>query len=298
MGEVTEARLLDDAICARMLPARPRDAHKGTFGTLACVCGSLDYAGAGLLCSMSAVRAGTGLVALAVPRSLQPLFSGRVREAITIGLPETEDGADIDPTGASEALAERSLDALVIGPGLRESDGYRELLLGLLARSGPPLVIDGSALNILSRSGEWWRHAERSCVLTPHPGEFARISGAAVSADAAERLQRATDAALRFGQVVVLKGAGTVICAADGRRAVSPFATPALATAGSGDVLAGLIGGLLAQGVAAFEAACLGVYMHASAGERIARTLGDAGLIASDLPHEIALVRHDLAALA
>jgi hydroxyethylthiazole kinase-like uncharacterized protein yjeF len=290
--------LLDDAGCARLLPPRPRDAHKGTFGTLACVCGSLDYAGAALLCAMSAARAGTGLVALAVPRSLQPLFAGRVREAITVALPETEAAADIDPAGAGHALKERGPDALVIGPGLRESDGYRELLLGLLARPGPPLVIDGSALNMLSRSGEWWRKVHRACVLTPHPGEFARITGAPVSADADERLARTTDAARRFGQVVVLKGAGTVICAADGRLALSPFATPALATAGSGDVLAGLIGGLLAQGAAPFDAACLGVYMHASAGARIARTLGDAGLVASDLPHEIALVRHDLAALA
>jgi hydroxyethylthiazole kinase-like uncharacterized protein yjeF len=290
--------LLDDAGCARLLPPRPRDAHKGTFGTLACVCGSLDYAGAALLCAMSAARAGTGLVALAVPRSLQPLFAGRVREAITIGLPETAGGADIDATAAGDALDERSPDALVIGPGLRESDGYRDLLLGLLERTGPPLVIDGSALNMLSRSGEWWRNVRRTCVLTPHPGEFARITGAPVSADADERLARTTDAARRFGQVVVLKGAGTVICAADGRLALSPFATPALATAGSGDVLAGLIGGLLAQGAAPFDAACLGVYMHASAGARIARTLGDAGLVASDLPHEIALVRHDLAALA
>ena len=288
---------LDDATCARMLPARPRDGHKGTFGTLACVAGSLDYAGAALLCALSAARGGTGLVAIAVPRSLQELFAGRVREAITIGLPETPTADDIDPAAAGHALKEHSPDAIVIGPGLRESEGYRVLLLGLLARSGPPLVVDGSALNLLSRSGEWWTGVQRACVLTPHPGEFARITGAPVSADANERLSRATAAARQFGQVVVLKGAGTVICAADGRRARSPIATPALATAGSGDVLAGLIGGLLAQGVAPFEAACLGVYLHGRAGERIAQRLGTSGLIASDLPYEIALVRHDLAAL-
>jgi hydroxyethylthiazole kinase-like uncharacterized protein yjeF len=293
----SEATLLDEATCARLLPPRPRDAHKGTFGTLVCVCGSLDYAGAALLCALSAARAGTGLVAVAVPRSLQPLFAGRVREAITIGLPETDAGDDIDPAGAGHAVKECAPDALVVGPGLRESEGYKALLLGLLARSGPPLVIDGSALNLLARSGEWWTGVQRKCVLTPHPGEFARISGAPVAADPVERLERATAAARRFGQVVVLKGAGTVICAPDGRRAVSPYATAALATAGSGDVLAGLIGGLLAQGVAPFDAACLGVYLHGSAGARIALALGDSGLIASDLPREIALARHDLAAL-
>ncbi len=298
MNEDNSVTLLDDATCARLLPARPRDAHKGTFGTLACVCGSLDYAGAALLCAMSAARAGTGLVAIAVPGSLQPLFAGRIWEAITIGLSETAAGNDVDPAAAGHALTERSPDALVVGSGLHELDGYRELLLGLLARSGPPLVLDGGALNMLSGSGEWWENVKRECVLTPHPGEFARLTGAPVSADPTERLGRAAEAAHRFGQVVVLKGAGTVICAADGRRALSPFATPALATAGSGDVLAGLIGGLLAQRVAPYDAACLGVYMHGSAGERIARSLGDSGLIASDLPHEIALVRRDLAALA
>jgi NAD(P)H-hydrate epimerase len=158
------------------------------------------------------------------------------------------------------------------------------------------MVVDGGALNLLSRSGEWWRDAQRECVLTPHPGEFARLMGAPAGESDGERMTSAIAAAQRFGQVVVLKGARTVVAAPDGRSAVAPFANAALATAGSGDVLAGTIGSLLAQGVAAFDAACLGVYLHGRAGERLRQRLGDAGLLASDLPYEIALARHELVA--
>ena len=173
-----------------------------------------------------------------------------------------------------------------------------KLVVGLVARSGPPTVVDGGALNLLSRGGNWWIGAQRECVMTPHPGEFARVTGeGGPTSDDDERLERCKEAAGRFGQVVVLKGAHTVIASPDGRAAVAPFANPALATAGSGDVLAGLIGALLAQGMAPFDAACLGVFMHGMAGERIGQRLGDAGLLASDLPYEIALVRHDLAEL-
>jgi hydroxyethylthiazole kinase-like uncharacterized protein yjeF len=293
-----DARLigLDDEFVAGLLPRRDADGHKGTFGTLVCIAGSLDYAGAGLLCAMSAARGGAGLVALAVPRSLQPIFAGRVPEVITIALPETETGGDVDPAAAGHVLKGPSPDALVVGPGLRESEGYRALLLGLLDRDGPPMVVDGGALNLLSRSGEWSTTVRRACVLTPHPGEFARLTGVPVGTADVERVERCAAAADRFGQVVVLKGARTVICSADGRRARSPFANAALATAGSGDVLAGLTGAFLAQGVAPFEAACLGVFLHGAAGQRISQRLGDAGLLSSDLPYEIAIVRHDLAA--
>lgn len=288
---------LDEASCARLVPHRDPSGHKGTFGTVVCVAGSLDYAGAALLCVLSAARSGAGLVTLAVPSSLQTLFAGRVPEVTTYGLEETTDGMDIDPASAGHGLKDLGPASLVIGPGLRESEGYRELVVGLIARSGPPLVVDGGALNMLARSASWWIGARRDCVLTPHPGEFARVTGEGVSADDDERLMRCKVAAGRFGQVVVLKGAHTVIASPDGRVAVAPFANPALATAGSGDVLAGLIGALLAQGMAAFDAACLGVFMHGMAGERISQRLGDAGLLASDLPYELALVRHDLAEL-
>jgi ADP-dependent NAD(P)H-hydrate dehydratase / NAD(P)H-hydrate epimerase len=157
------------------------------------------------------------------------------------------------------------------------------------------LVLDGGALNILARSGDWWERVRAAAVLTPHPGEFARLDGTAVGDEDSERLERCIAAARRTGQVVVLKGARTVVAAPNGRIARAPFQNPALASAGTGDVLAGAIGGLLAQGFEPFEAACLGVYLHGAAGERVADRLGDSGLLASDLPLEMAVVRGQLA---
>lgn len=286
---------LDAEYCAPLLPSRDPSGHKGTFGTVLCVAGSLDYLGAALLGATASARGGAGLVVLAVPGSLQPLVAGRVPEVVTLGLAELEDGADVDPERALEQITEREADALVVGPGLRESEAYRELIARLLSLSGAHVVVDGGALNLLARSGEWWKEVGRNCVLTPHPGEFERLSGAAIGDGDQERIDRCAEAGGRFGQVVVLKGAHTVVAAPDGRVAVALFANSALATAGSGDVLAGLIGALLAQDVEPFDAACLGVYLHGMAGERISERLGDSGLLASDLPYEIAVARYELA---
>lgn len=299
---------LDDESCARMLPVRDPNSHKGTHGKLICLSGSAEYAGAALLCVSAATRGGAGLVALAVPGSLVPLFAGRVLEVVTVALPETEPG-EAEPIGALAEILGQQPDALVVGPGLRESEGNGRLVAGLLNQPPPdpdaaagvhvaPIVLDGGALNLLSRGGEWWPGVRRACVLTPHPTEFARLTGIAVGRSDQERAERCSAAAAEFGQVVVLKGARTVIGAPDGRLAVAPFANAALATAGTGDVLAGLIGALLAQRVAPFDAARLGVYLHGRAAERISQRLGDAGLVASDLPYEIALARHELSALA
>jgi NAD(P)H-hydrate epimerase len=289
--------LLDAATCAALLPKRAAEGHKGTFGTLVCVCGSLDYAGAALLCGLGAARAGVGLVALAVPASLQPMLVGRVPELVTMALPEQPAGRGVDSLEAAALLDARAPDALVVGSGMAENEGNRELVLRLLANDGAPAVLDGGALNLLGRSGRWWLTNKRACVLTPHPGEYARIMGTPAGASADERSASATAAAQRFGHVVVLKGAHTVIAAPDGRVAVAPFANAALATAGSGDVLAGAIGSLMAQRMAPFDAACLGVWLHGRAGERVSERLGDSGLLASDLPYEIAVARHELTAI-
>lgn len=287
---------LDPATCAALLPKRPADGHKGTFGTLLCVCGSLDYAGAALLCGLGAARAGAGLVVLAVPAALQPVVAGRVPELVTVALPEQPAGRGADSLEAAALIGARTPDALVIGCGMAENEGNRELVLRLLAAAGPPCVIDGGALNLLARSGRWWAANQRECVLTPHPGEFARIMGTPAGATDDAREASAKAAAERFGRTVVLKGANTVIATPGGQVATSPFANAALATAGSGDVLAGTIGSLMAQRVAPFDAARLGVWLHGRAAQRISERLGDAGLLASDLPYEIAVARHELAA--
>jgi NAD(P)H-hydrate epimerase len=279
---------LDGESTRALIPRRDPDGHKGSFGRVLCVAGSLDYAGAALLCGLSAVRGGAGRVALAVPEALQAVFAGRVPETITIGLPA-------ETAAALERIARLEDDAFVVGPGLAEEPPTYDLVVGVLESDGSPAVVDAGALNLLARSPERIANLGRPCVMTPHPGEFARLTGSPVGKSDGERLERCAEAARRFGQVVVLKGARTVIAAPDGRVAVAPFANAALATAGSGDVLSGLIGALLAQQMKPFDAACLGVYLHGRAGERLSWRMGDAGTAASDIAHELPATRHELA---
>lgn len=315
------ATLLDDDIAAALLPERPERGHKGSFGRLLVVAGSLDYAGAAFLVCTAAGRAGAGLVTLAVPESLQPLFAAKVIEATTMALPE-DDVEELEPDEALARILDHEHDAIVVGPGLRPGLATRQFIADLLAfddpvaRAGneageaavmPPIVLDAEALRGLASTDTWWEHVHRSAVLTPHIGEFARLRAGAghdpaadgdLIADDTARVTAAGAAAVEWGQIVVLKGARTVIAAPDGSLSVARFMNPAMATGGTGDVLAGTIGSLLAQGLAPFDAARLGVHLHGLAGEAVRERLGDAGLLASDLPVEIAFARRRLAVLA
>ncbi|MCI0346003.1 MAG: NAD(P)H-hydrate dehydratase [Chloroflexi bacterium] len=300
---------LDDASVSALLPQRPARGHKGTFGKLLVIAGSLDYAGAALLTCRAAARAGAGLVTLAVPESLQPLFAAKVVEATTMALPEDEVEA-LDPELAIAAILDHEHDAIALGPGLRPGLATTEfvrLILEPPGESPPPLVLDAEALRSMATLERWWEPARRPAVLTPHPGEFERLrSGAGVEAgrdgdlvaDDAARAAAAADAATLWGQVVVLKGAKTVVAAPDGGLAVAPFENPALASGGTGDVLTGAIGAFLAQGLAPFDAARLGVYLHGLAGDAVRERFGDSGLIASDLPEAIAVARKRLSTVA
>ncbi|HET7180817.1 MAG TPA: NAD(P)H-hydrate dehydratase [Candidatus Limnocylindrales bacterium] len=302
---------LDDRTVALLLPERPARGHKGTFGKVLVVAGSLDYAGAALLVCRAAGRAGAGLVTLAVPESLQPLFAAKVVEATTMALPE-DDVEEVDPEPALARILDHEHDAAVVGPGLRPGLATAELVRLLLTASdgetpAAPMVLDAEALRSMATLGEWWTATTRPCVLTPHPGEFERLREGSgleppapedLAADDAARRAAAAAAAARWNQVVVLKGAKTVIAEPDGTVTTAPFENPALASGGTGDVLAGIIGALLAQGMAPGPAARLGVYLHGSAGEMVRERLGDAGLLASDLPDAVPAVRKRLAGLA
>ena len=305
-----DAVKLDDDLVAALLPERPKRGHKGSFGKVLVIAGSLDYAGAALLVCRAAGRAGAGLVTLAVPESLQPLFAAKVVEATTMGLPE-DDVEEVDPEPALAQILDHEHDAIVIGPGLRPGLATAELVRLLIRppaeSTPPPIVLDAEALRSLATMDRWWEGERRPAVLTPHPGEFARLrAGSAdgtagdgdLSTDDPARVAAARDAAQTWGSVVVLKGARTVIADVDGSVAIAPFENPALASGGTGDVLAGAIGSLLAQGLAPFAAARLGVYLHGVAGESVRERLGDAGLLASDLPDGLAVARKRLAALA
>jgi ADP-dependent NAD(P)H-hydrate dehydratase / NAD(P)H-hydrate epimerase len=307
---VEGAVTLDDAAAAQLVPKRPERGHKGTFGKLLVVAGSLDYAGAALLVCRAAGRAGVGLVTLAVPESLQPLFAAKVVEATTMALPE-DDVEEVEPEEALARILDHDHDAMVIGPGLRPGLATRELIAALLAvpdePTPAPVVLDAEALRSLASTDRWWENTRRRAVLTPHAGEFARLragsgheadSDGDLSGDDTARATASRAAAAEWGQVVVLKGARTVIASPDGSLAVAPFENPAMASGGTGDVLAGVIGALLAQGLDPFAAARLGVYLHGLAGEAVRERLGDAGLLASDLPDQVAFARKRLAALS
>jgi hydroxyethylthiazole kinase-like uncharacterized protein yjeF len=302
---------MDDKAAAALLPERPPRGHKGTFGKVLAIAGSVDYAGAALLVCRAAGRAGAGLVTLAVPESLQPLFAAKVIEATTMALPE-DDVEEVDPEPAIARILDHDHDAIVLGPGLRPGLATTELVRMLLAapddeQAPPPLVLDAEALRSMATLGDWWAGSLRPCVLTPHPGEFARLragSGMAgegdgdLSSDDEARRTAAAAAAASWSQVVVLKGAKTVVAEPDGTVTIAPFENPALASGGTGDVLSGVIGALLAQGMAPGPAARLGVYLHGMAGDLVRDRLGDAGLLASDLPDAVPLVRKRLAAIA
>ena len=281
-----ELRLRD---LKEVMPERPTDANKGTFGTVTVAAGSKRYPGAARLAAEAAARSGAGLVQLAAPEVIQPLLVHGLPDVVHEPLPSSEGGLDSEAARALlRALNEGRSTALLVGPGLSlttATRGFvRELLGGLDGiESLEAVVLDADALNALAEEPEWWSRLALPRVLTPHPGEMARLTGTSVEAVQGDRLGAATAYAERSGSVVVLKGACTVVAVPDGRARLSDAANSMLATAGTGDVLAGLIGGLLAQGLGTYDAASAAVYLHADMGRRVAESHGTAAGLAQDL---------------
>ena len=279
--------LLDRAWTKRHLPARPADANKGTFGRVLVIGGSRQLVGASVLAATAAYRAGAGYVTLATPESIYPIVAGRLPEATF--LPLREQGGGVSESSVTDVLTSLADgNTLLVGPGLSgEADAFVRSLLCADLPELRGIVLDGDALNALSRWERWWERLALPLVLTPHPGEMARLCDCGVRDVQANRLKMATETAKGWNAVVVLKGAGTVVAAPDGRTWLAPFANPALATAGSGDVLAGTIAGLLAQGAEPAIAAACGVFLHGMAGDALRKELGPAGLLAGDLLPEL-----------
>jgi hydroxyethylthiazole kinase-like uncharacterized protein yjeF len=284
------------------LPPRSPDAHKGTFGKALIVAGSINYTGAAYLAGAAATRAGAGLVTLALPAAIHVAVAARLTEATYLLLPHE---LGVIAAAAARVLAERleDYDALLVGPGLGQERVTAIFVEELLCGGGgrrhigfvgakekeppslalPPLVVDADGLNILAGMEDWPRLLPSESILTPHPGEMARLMGCAVGDVQADRIATAQSQAAAWGQVIVLKGAHTVVAAPDGRTAIEPFANPGLATAGTGDVLAGAIVALRAQGLGAFEAAAAGAYLHGLAGQLARAQIGAAGMVAGDV---------------
>lgn len=289
--EVTDAK----EIAAR-LPARPRDSHKGTYGKAMICAGSLNYTGAAYLSAMAAARAGAGLVTLALARTIYPIVAATAHETTFVPLPDAN--GILIPT-AARTLQKNLIgyDALLIGPGLGRNTKTVEFVqqvLGLGEKKSPlpPLVrgarggivIDADALSALAQTRKWWKTiAPNSAILTPHPGEMAMLCRLSRDEIQSDRIAVAKKFSEEWQQVVVLKGAHSVVAAPDGRTTLIPFATPALATAGTGDVLAGTIVAMLAQGLEIFDAAVVGAYVHGLAGKIAEEDIGRAGVVAGDL---------------
>lgn len=270
---------------AAHLPSRPERAHKGDFGRVLIVAGSIDYPGAALLTALGAMRAGAGVVRVATAESVAARLAAAVPEITWMALDEEAPGL-ISPGGWRRVTtAARGYDAVVIGPGLGSQPATQRRARQLIASLSVPTVVDADGLNALAAADRWWQAGHAPMVLTPHPGEFARLTGtdAPPSDDDHARAEAAAAAAARWDQVVVLKGARTVIADPGGDVHASTVATPALATAGSGDLLAGAIGALFAAGADAIAAAVCGVAVHGAAGLLAAERIGTSGVMARDL---------------
>ena len=283
--------LMTDGNMRPMLPLRPSDSHKGSFGRTMVVAGSLNYIGAAYLAGSAATRVGSGLVTIALPASIQMAVAGKATEPTYLPLEESSPGVAL-PSSASDVLeALGDYNSLLIGCGMGQAADMQGFIEGVLLSDEqlPPTVVDADGLNTLARTQNWWEQFTDVAVLTPHPGEMARLTGMSTGQVQADRIGVAVESAKLWNKIVVLKGAHTIVAYPDGRAMVSPFANPGLATAGTGDVLAGSIAGLLSQGVSLEDAAALGVYLHGLAGECVRSRLGDTGMVASDLLPELPL---------
>lgn len=265
-----------------VLAPRPADSNKGMFGRVLIVAGSRSMSGAAVLCASAALRGGAGLVYLAVPEEI--LVRVAVGNPCYLTIPLTQDEAGQLTDRAVPRLLEliRANDVVALGPGLGRSPDISALVRRVIAEGRRPLVLDADGLNALQHQADRLRDRSGPLILTPHPGEFARLVGQEIAAVQAQRQELARQFAAEYGVVLVLKGNGTVV--SDGRRVyVNTTGNPGMATGGTGDVLTGVITALLGQGLEPFAAAQLGVYLHGSAGDLARDQLGEVSLIASDL---------------
>ncbi len=287
LGRHISLELITSAWTRSVLPPRPLDANKGSFGRALVFAGSINYIGAAYLACAGASRSGAGLVTLATPCSLVPIVAGKLTEATY--LPLAEDSAGLISDSDKFLEIAQTFDVCLMGCGLGQSPGAIKLVKRITASdeiSTKCWIIDADALNILSQVPQWWSACRRlgtNTILTPHPGEMARLTGYSVEEVQSNRVKVAREMAIKWGKVVALKGAFTVIANPEGNVMLSPFANPGLSSAGTGDVLSGIIAGLAAQGLTPRDAAACGVYLHGASGEMICNETGSTGTLASDL---------------
>jgi NAD(P)H-hydrate epimerase len=281
--EHTAAGLLEQQDFKGLIPARLPESHKGTYGHVCILAGSPGKTGAAALASQAAMRTGAGLVTLGIPQQLNPILEAKLTEVMTEPLPDAGDGylgLESWPR-IQELIAGKSVIAL--GPGLAVRTETARLVHKIVAAARAPLIIDADGLNAIAQDAAFLKGLSVPAVLTPHPGEMARLAGISTQAVQEDRPGQASAFAVRHGVIVVLKGSRTIIAEPDGTISINPTGNPGMASGGMGDVLTGIIAGLLSQGLSASAAARLGVFVHGLLGDRIAREQGPVGIMATDL---------------
>jgi len=275
----------------KFLTRRKRSAHKGEFGHVLVLAGALGYTGAAILTSRAALLSGSGMVTLGIPRSLDETVSKRLLEAVTLPLPETRQKTFSVKALPAVLKKTRTVDTLAIGPGLSQQAETVRLVQSLLPQLDCPTVLDADGLNALSKNIRLLKRVKAPFVLTPHPGEMGRLIGKTNQFVQKNRQKVAKAFSVQYNVVTVLKGHRTVVVSPRGRCFINQTGNPGMASAGCGDVLTGILGSFLGQGMAPFEAACRAVYVHGLAGDLAAKEKGEVSLIATDLlthlPHAL-----------
>lgn len=266
---------------------RPDDANKGTLGSLLCICGCYGMAGAAIMAGKAALRCGLGLLKTALPKSIYPIAASAIFESVFFPLEETPDGK-ISKCNIDFLLCEaEKSSAVLIGCGLSVCDDTEELVNSFIENCTKPLVLDADALNCVAKNTDILKKAKAPVIITPHPGEMARLVKSTPKAVNENRAEIAADFAKEYGVVTVLKGSGTIIASPDGKILINRTGNSGMATGGSGDVLAGMTGSLLAQGANVFDAASAAVYLHGLSGDLAAEKLGKISMLPTDLIDEI-----------
>ena len=262
---------------------RPDDSNKGILGSLLCICGSYGMAGAAIMAGKAALRCGIGLLKIAVPKSIYPVCATNILESVYYPLEETSNGViSSKNTDFLLEMCEKS-SAVVIGCGLSVCDDTKNLVQSVITNCEKPLVIDADALNCICNKPEILKNLKAPAIITPHPGEMARLLHSTPKTVNSNRENTAIDFAKKFGVVTVLKGAGTIIASPDGEVYINHTGNSGMATGGSGDVLSGIIGSLLSQGAAPINAAAAGVFLHGTIGDLAAEKLGKISMLPTDM---------------
>lgn len=289
-SEKGRTHLVTPDMVAGVLPPRPADSHKGDYGRVLICAGSIGFTGAPSLCARGALRTGAGLVTLAVPAGIYPIVAAREVEAMPHPLADREGVVEEGGWDAFRGLAERA-DVVAAGPGLSQRSGAAAFVKRLAASILLPLVLDADALNVLAGQDDLLARRRAPTVLTPHPGEMARLLKVETEVVQRDRLAAARGAARRFGSIVVLKGARTIVAAPDGDAFIIPNGNAGMATGGMGDVLTGMIAAMVGQGLEPLPAAWAAAYLHGLAGDLVAARLGNAGLLAREVADAVPLAR-------